>query len=287
MSAWIWLLIIVVVGVVAWVAVSIARQRKFSRDLEAQGMVLEDAEGDGDEDDDEEKNPAVPQEPERSAMRERAAKLGAGAREGASKVGAGVSAGVFSRFFPLFLLAVIVGMGWWLSSRVSSVSKRTADVEIALAGKADTTVVQDLAATVADHETQIASLDRSMSSLADLVSQVDAKAVNASTAAENAKSDAQKAVSAAASVKKYATKVEARVARLEKQVKADSAATSKVVNVLDSRISANAGVANERINGVYGHVNTYEVFNDSVVSRAEERLQNLEEKLQRCKMKRK
>ena len=185
--------------------------------------------------------------------------------------------------FTSFLLTCV--LVFWLANRISSIANRTTEVEIGLASKADITEVQELATRVTTQEGETKSLAESMTKLTELVETVYSKAVNASTAAEDARTKAEKAASAAASVKKYATKVEARVAKLEKKVKADSAATSKGINALDSRISANAGVANERVDGIYGHVNAYEAFNDSVASRAEERLQSLEQKLAKCKMK--
>ena len=69
---------------------------------------------------------------ERSALREKAAKLGASVWSRSR---------IFERYLPVFILVIVIGMGVRLNSQVSSVSKRTADVEIALAGKADTTTV--------------------------------------------------------------------------------------------------------------------------------------------------
>lgn len=181
--------------------------------------------------------------------------------------------------------AFLGGLLGWNTVSTWRMKNRVSTIETVVASKADITVVQKLDARVAEQDSSIASLSGSMEKLAGLIEQVDTKAVNASTLAEDARTRAEKVASAAASVRKYTSKVEARVAKLEKKVKADSAATSKGINALDSRISANAGVANERVDGIYGHVNAYEAFNDSVASRAEERLQSLEQKLAKCKMK--
>ena len=296
METLMWVLIVVaisvVIGAVVWYAVS-KKRRKFTEDLAAEGMALEDV-GDDYEDDEIQvadltaPTPAPETEPEGAVGAHVAVDDAVAAKNADVQVEPGQTPRLPADRTVLYAVlgaAFLGGLLGWNTVSTWRMKNRVSTIETVVASKADTTEVQELATRVTTQEGETKSLAESMTKLTELVETVYSKAVNASTAAEDARTKAEKAASAAASVKKYATKVEARVAKLEKKVKADSAATSKGINALDSRISANAGVANERVDGIYGHVNAYEAFNDSVASRAEERLQSLEQKLAKCKMK--
>lgn len=274
MNAWMWILIVFAIVIAYIVISSVVAKRRRERDFEElKGLAAEHTGGKNDEGDEESYSPAQ----ERRTIRARVSELGASVRRWSWS---------FDKYLPVFtsflLTCVLV---FWLANRISSIANRTTEVEIGLASKADTTEVQELATRVTTQEGETKSLAESMTKLTELVETVYSKAVNASTAAEDARTKAEKAASAAASVKKYATKVEARVAKLEVIVNSDLKSSVEADMALEKQISASDSTASAGIKSVADSLAVFKTASNSATSGTESRLQNLEQKLAKCKMK--
>ena len=181
--------------------------------------------------------------------------------------------------------AFLGGLLGWNTVSTWRMKNRVSTIETVVASKADTTEVQELATRVTTQEGETKSLAESMTKLTELVETVYSKAVNASTAAEDARTKAEKAASAAASVKKYATKVEARVAKLEVIVNSDLKSSVEADMALEKQISASDSTASAGIKSVADSLAVFKTASNSATSGTESRLQNLEQKLAKCKMK--